>query len=134
MKISTSSVQPPVFFTVPPSSNQTSYQVSLPSCKPCLSLLLISFCHKTLISMQSTSSPLFITLVHTCHPTQGICVDGSTVHENHTFRLTSNATHLGIQRPLQLQHVGVLLGVDVVIGKIHQQTLNVEPARKQQRC
>lgn len=80
------------------------------------------------------SSPLFITLVHTCHPTQGICVDRSTVHENHTFRLTSNATHLGIQRPLQLQHVGVLLGVDVVIGKIHQQTLNVEPARKQQRC
>lgn len=90
---------------------------------------LADICHKTLISMQSTSSPLFITLVHTCHPTQGICV-----HENHTFRLTSNATHLGIQRPLQLQHVGVLLGVDVVIGKIHQQTLNVEPARKQQRC
>lgn len=124
MKISTSSVQPPVFFTVPPSSNQTSYQVSLPSCKPCLSLLLISFCHKTLIS----------TVHYTCHPTQGICVDRSTVHENHTFRLTSNATHLGIQRPLQLQHVGVLLGVDVVIGKIHQQTLNVEPARKQQQC
>lgn len=38
--------------------------------------------------------------------------------------------YLCIQRPLQLQHVGVLLGIDVVIWKIHQETVDVEPKVK----
>lgn len=41
-----------------------------------------------------------------------------------------STTHLRIQRPLQLQHVGVLLGIYVVIREIHQQSLDVEPEIK----
>lgn len=40
--------------------------------------------------------------------------------------------HLCVQGPLQLQHVGVLLRIDVIIRKIHQQTFYVQPATKQQ--
>lgn len=40
-------------------------------------------------------------------------------------------TNLCIQCPLQLQHVGVLLRIDVVIWEIHQETVDVEPKMKQ---
>lgn len=35
--------------------------------------------------------------------------------------------HLGIQSALQIQHVGILLGVDVSVWKHHQQPINVHP-------
>lgn len=38
--------------------------------------------------------------------------------------------YLCIQCPLQLQHIGILLRIDVVVRKIHQQTFNVEPGIK----
>lgn len=37
------------------------------------------------------------------------------------------ATHLGVQSALQLQHVGELLRVDVVVREIDQQPVHVEP-------
>lgn len=39
--------------------------------------------------------------------------------------------NLCIQCPLQLQHVGVLLRIDVVVWEIHQETVDVEPKIKQ---
>lgn len=39
-------------------------------------------------------------------------------------------TNLCIQCPLQLQHVGVLLRIDVIIWEIHQETVDVEPKIK----
>lgn len=41
-----------------------------------------------------------------------------------------HVTHLGIQCPLQLQHVRVLFWVDVVIWEINQQPFYVQPTRK----
>ena len=40
--------------------------------------------------------------------------------------------YLCIKGPLQLHHVGVLLGVDVVIGKVHQKSVNVQPKKSAQ--
>lgn len=33
----------------------------------------------------------------------------------------------GVQRPLQLQHVRILLGVDVLVWKIDQQAIHTDP-------
>lgn len=40
------------------SPNLTSYQVSLPTFKPCFTLLVLSFCHKSLLPLISTHSTL----------------------------------------------------------------------------
>lgn len=45
--------RPPVFLSAPPSPNQTSQQVSLPSWKPSLSLLQLSFCHTSPLTLSS---------------------------------------------------------------------------------
>lgn len=58
-KTSTSSTlsapaQLPVFFCwYPLSPNHTSQQISLPSCKPSLALLMVSFCHKSSLTLVS---------------------------------------------------------------------------------
>ena len=37
--------------------------------------------------------------------------------------------NLGIQGPFELQHIGELLGVDVIVGEVHQQPIHVQPGR-----
>jgi hypothetical protein len=36
-------------------------------------------------------------------------------------------TYLRVQRPLEIQHIGILLWIDVFVGKVNDQAVDSEP-------